>query len=144
MTSGHTLRARIAMAKFFTLQAQAIAGFSSCGEAACYPEILFFLFLEIFIQNMQFIYTDICLNNLRYELHKLHFPNFSRLLRPPMARAQTTLYKKKKLFCIWILAISDPSRVLCMGSKFPFRETTLGRVWDSGLGYVRKPICKLL
>ena len=44
---------------------------------------------------MQFIYTDICLNNLRYELHKLHFPNFSRLLRPPMARAQTTLYKKK-------------------------------------------------
>ena len=27
-------------AKFFTLQAQAIAGFSSCGEAACYPEIL--------------------------------------------------------------------------------------------------------
>ena len=55
----------------------------------------FFLFLEIFIQNMQFIYTDICLNNLRYELHKLHFPNFSRLLRPPMARAQTTLYKKK-------------------------------------------------
>ena len=45
---------------------------------------------------MQFIYTDICLNNLRYELHKLHFPNFSRLLSPPMARAQTTLYKKKK------------------------------------------------
>ena len=46
---------------------------------------------------MQFIYTDICLNNLRYELHKLHFPNFSRLLRPPMARAQTTLcFKKKK------------------------------------------------
>ena len=45
---------------------------------------------------MQFIYTDICLNNLRYELHKLHFPNFSRLLRPPMARAQTTLCKKKK------------------------------------------------
>ena len=40
MTSGHTLRARIAMAKFFTLQAQAIAGFSSCGEAACHPEIL--------------------------------------------------------------------------------------------------------
>ena len=28
------------MAKFFTLQAQAIAGFSSCGEAVCYPEIL--------------------------------------------------------------------------------------------------------
>ena len=56
----------------------------------------FFLFLEIFIQNMQFIYTDICLNNLRYELHKLHFPNFSRLLTPPMARAQTTFYKKKK------------------------------------------------
>ena len=51
---------------------------------------------------------------------------------------------KKKKNCIWILAISDPSRVLCMGSKFPFRETTLGRVWDSGLGYVRKPICKLL
>ena len=40
MTSGHTLRARMAMAKFFTLQAQAIAEFSSCGEAACYPEIL--------------------------------------------------------------------------------------------------------
>ena len=40
MTSGHTLRARIAMAKFFSFQAQAIAGFSSCGEAACYPEIL--------------------------------------------------------------------------------------------------------
>ena len=57
---------------------------------------LFFLFLEIFIQDMQFIYTDICLNNLRYELHKLHFPNFSRLLSPPMARAQTTLYIKKK------------------------------------------------
>ena len=37
----HDVRtARIAMAKFFTLQAQAIAGFSSCGEAACYPEIL--------------------------------------------------------------------------------------------------------
>ena len=112
----------------------------------------FFLFLEIFIQNMQFIYTDICLNNLRYELHKLHFPNFSRLLRPPMARAQTTLCKnktnKKKTaifeFCIWILAISDPSRVLCMGSKSPFHETTLGRVWDSGLDYVRKTICKLL
>ena len=44
---------------------------------------------------MQFIYTDICLNNLRYELHKLHFPNFSRLLRPLMARAQTTHCKKK-------------------------------------------------
>ena len=58
--------------------------------------MVFFLFLKIFIQNMQFIYTDICLNNLRYELHKLHFPNFSRLLRPPMARAQTTLYIKKK------------------------------------------------
>ena len=40
MTSGHTVRARIAMAKFFILQAQAIAGFSSCEEAACYPEIL--------------------------------------------------------------------------------------------------------
>ena len=37
---------------------------------------MFFFFLEIFIQNMQFIYTGICLNNLRYELHKLHFPNF--------------------------------------------------------------------
>ena len=47
-------------------------------------------------------------------------------------------------FCIWILAISDPSRVLCMGSKSPFHETTLGRVWDSGLDYVRKTICKLL
>ena len=52
-----------------------------------------FLFLEIFIQNMQFTYTGICLNNLQYELHKLHFRNFSRLLRPPMARAQTTLCK---------------------------------------------------
>ena len=40
MTSGHTLRGRMAVAKFFTLQAQAIAGFSSCGEAVCYPEIL--------------------------------------------------------------------------------------------------------
>ena len=40
MTSGHTLRARMAMAEFFTLQAQAIAGFSSCEEANCYPEIL--------------------------------------------------------------------------------------------------------
>ena len=30
----------LAVAKFCTLQAQAIAGFSSCGEAACYPEIL--------------------------------------------------------------------------------------------------------
>ena len=27
-------------AKFFTLQAQAIAGFSSCEEANCYPELL--------------------------------------------------------------------------------------------------------
>ena len=56
--------------------------------------------------------------------------------------------KKKKTaifeFFIWILAISDPSRVLCMGSKSPFHETTLGRVWDSGLDYVRKTICKLL
>ena len=25
---------------------------------------------------MQFIYTSICLNNLRYELHKLHFQIF--------------------------------------------------------------------
>ena len=59
-----------------------------------------------------------------------------------------SIKKKKKnqqfLICIWILAISGPSRVLCMGSKFPFRETTLGRVWDSGLDYVRKTICKLL
>ena len=62
----------------------------------CSKSQTFFLFLEIFIQNMQFIYTDICLNNLRYELHKLHFPNFSRLFSPPMARAQTTLYIKKK------------------------------------------------
>ena len=37
MTSRCTLRART---KFCTLQAQAIAGFSSCGEATCYPEIL--------------------------------------------------------------------------------------------------------
>ena len=36
--------------------------------------------------------------------------------------------KKKKKIGIWILAISDPSRVLCMGSEFPFRETTLGHV----------------
>ena len=43
-------------------------------------------------------------------------------------------------FCIWILAISDPSRVLCMGSKFPFHETTVGRAWDSDLDYVRKTI----
>ena len=57
---------------------------------------MFSLFLEIFIRNMQFIYTGICLNNLRYELHKLHFPNFSKLLRPPMARAQTTLCKKQQ------------------------------------------------
>ena len=28
------------MAKFFTLQGQAIAGFSISGEVACYPEIL--------------------------------------------------------------------------------------------------------
>ena len=34
------LGARMALAKFSTLQAQAIAGFSSCGETACYPEIL--------------------------------------------------------------------------------------------------------
>ena len=40
MTSGHTSRARMAMPKFFTLQAQVITGFSSCGEADCYPEIL--------------------------------------------------------------------------------------------------------
>ena len=37
MTSGRTLWA---VTKFCTLQAQAIAGFSSCGEATCYPEIL--------------------------------------------------------------------------------------------------------
>ena len=29
--------ARTAVAKFCTLEAQAIAGFSSCGEATCYP-----------------------------------------------------------------------------------------------------------
>ena len=40
MTSGRTSRARTDMAKFFTLQAQAIAGFSSCGEVACYPKFL--------------------------------------------------------------------------------------------------------
>ena len=32
--------ARTAVAKFFTLQAQAIAGLSSCREVACYSEIL--------------------------------------------------------------------------------------------------------
>ena len=40
MKSGRTSRARTALAKFFTLLAQAIAGFSSCGEVACYPQIL--------------------------------------------------------------------------------------------------------
>ena len=40
MTSGRTLRAHTAVTKFCILQAQAIAGFSSCGEAGCYPEIL--------------------------------------------------------------------------------------------------------
>ena len=32
MTSGHTLRARMAMAKFLTLQAQAIAGSRAVGR----------------------------------------------------------------------------------------------------------------
>ena len=62
-----------------------------------------------------------------------------------MARAQTTLCKKQQILILYLdLAISDPSRVLCMGSKFPFHETTVGRVWDSGLDYIRKTIWKLL
>ena len=63
-----------------------------------------------------------------------------------MARAQTTLCKKNSnfYFCVWTLAISDPSRVLCMGSKFPIHEPIVERVWDSGLDYVRKTIWKLL
>ena len=39
MMSGHTLRACMAVVKFFTLQAQAIAG-SRGRQPACYPEIL--------------------------------------------------------------------------------------------------------
>ena len=34
---------------------------------------LFFLFFEVSIKNIQFVYVCICLNSLRYELHKLHF-----------------------------------------------------------------------
>ena len=40
MTSGCTSQPRTAMAKFLTVQTQAIAGFSSCREVACYPMTL--------------------------------------------------------------------------------------------------------
>ena len=53
-------------------------------------ERITFLFSEIFIKNMQFMYICIRLNSLRYKLHKLHFLNF---------------------FFI--------NKVLCMVSKFP-------------------------
>ena len=58
MTSGHTLRVRIAKAKFFTLQAQAIAGFSSCGKAACYPEILRI--------SYNFVQDNICIGQITW------------------------------------------------------------------------------
>ena len=38
--------------------------------------IMFFLFSDIFIKNMQFMYICIRLNILLYELQKLHFLNF--------------------------------------------------------------------
>ena len=60
MTSGHTLRARITMAKFFILQAQAIAGFSSCGEAACYPEILRI--------SYNFVQDNICIGQITWRI----------------------------------------------------------------------------
>ena len=53
----------------------------------------FFLFLEVFINDMQFMYTCSCLNSSRYELHKFGFLNF--LI----------------------------SKVLCMVSKFPLHQT---------------------
>ena len=31
-----------------------------------------------------------------------------------------------------------------MGSKFPLHEPIVGRVWDSGLDYVRKTILEIL
>ena len=40
MTSGRTLRAHTAVAKFCTLQAQAITGFSSCGRQPAIPRPL--------------------------------------------------------------------------------------------------------
>ena len=49
----------MAMAKFFTLQAQAIVGFSSCGEAACYPEILRILY--------NFAQDNICIGQIPWQ-----------------------------------------------------------------------------
>ena len=39
ITPGRTSPPRTALAKFFTLQAQAVVGFSSCGEVTCSPKI---------------------------------------------------------------------------------------------------------
>ena len=62
-----------ALAKFFTLQAQAIAGFLSSGEVACYPEILG-------ISYILYKITTFVLNNLRIEVsdkNRLAFSTFS-------------------------------------------------------------------
>ena len=59
------LTACMAMATFFSLQAQAIAGFSSCGEAACYPEILRI--------SYNFVQGNICNYELLYNV-KAHVP----------------------------------------------------------------------
>ena len=66
------------------------------------------------------------------------FQDYSRLLwqGPKLLSVKNSNFK----FCIWTLAISDPSRVLCMGSKFQLHEPIVGCVWDSGLDYVRKTL----
>ena len=57
-----TSRARTAVAKFSTLQVQAIVGFSSCGEApvACHPEILLISYNSVQDNN-------ICIGSTTYE-----------------------------------------------------------------------------
>ena len=87
---------------------------------------------------MQFIYTGICLNNLRYELHKLHFPNFFETTQASNG--------KDPNYSLLILYLDPcpkrPEQGVVYG--FEIHETTVGRVWDSGLDYVRKTTWKLL
>ena len=82
MTSGHTLRARMAMVKFFNLQAQAIAGFSSY---ACYPEILRI--------SYNFVEDNICIGQIMKTLSDKNY----ELLCSVKAHVPTHRERRKEL-----------------------------------------------
>ena len=73
------------------------------------------------------------------------FSKFFKTTQASCSKSPNYSVKKQQFLILYLDSCHKrPNRVLCMGSKFPLHEPIAGRVWDSGLDYVRKTILETL